>query len=65
MSPVFGILLAAVLFAVFGALQRRGGEVPSCGTDLRSCDKAEAAGGCSACHPTYESVSPESSHARL
>lgn len=64
MNPVFGILLAAVLFAVFGAFHRRGEASDACGTDPNGCDKADEAGGCSACHvPTLET--PESSHGRF
>ena len=63
MNPVFGILLAALLFAVFGAFHRRGEEASSCGTDPNRCDKTDESGGCSACHPIHET--PESSHARF
>ena len=64
MNPLYGILLAALLFAVFGAFHRRGEEhASSCGTDPQSCDKTDAPGGCSACHPIHETQ--ESSHGRF
>ena len=64
MNPLFGILLAALLFAVFGAFHRRGEEGSSCGTDPQGCDKADEAGGCSACHETIHATQ-ESTHGRF
>ena len=59
MNPLYGVLLAALMFAVFGILQRRATRSPSCGVDPQGCAKADDVGSCSACseviHETQES----------
>lgn len=63
MNPVYGILLAALLFAVFGAFYRRESESSSCGADPQGCGQADETAGCSACPSNHETT--ESSHGRF
>lgn len=62
MNPLLAVLVAALMFVLFGLLHRRDGE-RSCGADPEGCGKADPETGCSACHPIHERT--ESSHGRF